>query len=91
MAITTYDTEKGDLLVTFEGFAMPFVLRPKGDNFVIIGDCYIHGIMDGGLACVPEAKSGLDASQQGVDKYGDNFCVWSLTGGFATFHTFIIF
>ena len=90
MGVTTYDTEKGDLLVMFEGFAMPFVLRPKGDNFVIIGDCYIHGVMDGELACVPEAKFGLDASQHGVDRIGDDFCVRSLTGGFATFQTFTI-
>ena len=90
MGITTYDTEKGDLLVMFEGFAMPFVLRPKGDDFIIIGDCYIHGIMDGQLACVPEADFGLDASQHGVDKSGSDFCVRSLTGGFATFQTFNI-
>ena len=90
MGVTTYDTEKGDLLALLEGFAMPFVLRPKGDNFVIIGDCYIHGIMDGELACVPEAKFGLDASQYGVDKTGKDFCVRSLTGGFATFQTFTI-
>ena len=90
MGVTTYDTEKGDLLVMLEGFTMPFVLRPTGDNFVIIGDCYIHGIMDGELACVPEAKFGLDTSQCGVDKKGDDFCVRSLTGGYATFQTFTI-
>ena len=90
MGVTTYDTKKGDLLVMFEGFAMPFVLRPEGDNFVIIGDCYIHGVMDGELVCVPEAKFRLDASQQGVDKNGDDFCVRSLTGGFATFQKFTI-
>ena len=39
MGVTTYDTEKGDLLVMLEGFAMPFVFRPNGENFVIIGDC----------------------------------------------------
>ena len=90
MGVTTYDTDKGDLLVMLEGFAMPFVLRPKGDKFVIIGDCYIHGIMDGELACVPEAKFGLETSQCGVDQTGDDFCVRSLTGGFATFQTFTI-
>lgn len=90
MGITTYDTEKGDLLVMFEGFAMPFVLRSKGDDFIIIGDCYIHGIMDGELACVPEANFGLDASQHDVDKNGNDFCVRLLTGGFATFQTFDI-
>ena len=90
MGVTTYDTEKGDLLVLLEGFTMPFVLRPNGDNFVIIGDCYIHGIMDGELACVPEAKFGLDTSQCGVNKKGNDFCVRSLTGGYATFQTFTI-
>lgn len=90
MGVTTYDTEKGDLLVMLEGFAMPFVLRPNGANFVIIGDCYIHGIMDGGLACVSEAKFGLITSQYSVDQKGDDFCVRSLTGGFATFQTFTL-
>ncbi len=90
MGVTTYDTEKGDLLVMLEGFAMPFVLRPKGDQFVIIGDCYIHRIMDGELACVPEAKFEPDTSQCGVDKTSDDSCVRSLTGGFATFQTFTI-
>ena len=90
MGVTTYDTEKGDLLVMFEGFAMPFVIRPNGENFVIIGDCYIHGIMDAELACVPEVKFGLGTSQCSVDKKGDDFCVRSLTGGFSTFQTFTI-
>ena len=66
------------------------MLRPSGENFVIIGDCYIHGTMDGELACVPEAKFELDTSQCGVDKKGDDFCVRSLAGGYATFQTFTI-
>ena len=69
---------------------MPFVLRPNGDSFVIIGDCYIHRTMDGELACVPEAKFGLDTSQRGVDKKGDDFWVRSLAGGYATFQMFTI-
>ena len=90
MGVTTYDTEKGDILVMLEGFTMPFVLRPNGDNFMIVGDCYIHGIMDGELACIPEPEFGLDSSQCGVDKNGDDFCVRSLAGGYATFKTFTI-
>jgi len=35
---------------------MPFVLRRRGDEFVIIGDAYIHGIMDGELICAVDER-----------------------------------
>ncbi len=43
-------TRNGDIVCVFEGAAVPFVLRPVSDGcFEIIGDVYIHGIMDGEL------------------------------------------
>ena len=90
MGITTYDTQKSDLLVLIEGSKMPFVLRSKSDDFEIIGDCYIHGIMDGELKSIPEESSSLGASQIGIDQKGEEYCVRLLTGGFATFQTFTI-
>ena len=90
MGITTYDTEMGDLLVILEGFTMPFVLRRKGDHFVIVGDCYIHGIMDGELVCTPQDKFELGESQVEADSNGDRFCIRLPTDVFATFQTFTI-
>ena len=40
-------TEIGDWLTVVAGAPMPFVLRQVGDNFKIIGRCYIHDMMDG--------------------------------------------
>ena len=85
MGVTAYDTEKGDLPVMLKGSFMPFVLRPKDEDFMITGSCYIHDIMDGELACVPEANFELNRSQCGVDKRGNDFCIRSLIGRYAIF------
>ena len=36
-----------DRIVLFQGCQIPFVLRPYKDGNRLIGDCYIHGLMDG--------------------------------------------
>ena len=39
---------KGDLVCILIGGATPFVLRPVGESFYqLIGECYVHGMMDG--------------------------------------------
>jgi hypothetical protein len=41
-------SEVGDKICILFGGSVPFVLRDTGDGYVIfIGECYIHGIMDG--------------------------------------------
>ncbi|KAH8892325.1 hypothetical protein GQ53DRAFT_864260 [Thozetella sp. PMI_491] len=41
-------TKHGDVVALFYGCSYPFILRPQGSNrYRIIGDCYIHGLMDG--------------------------------------------
>lgn len=38
----------GDLICIFKGGNVPFVLRhAEGDNYKLIGECYIQGIMNG--------------------------------------------
>ncbi|CZR60013.1 uncharacterized protein PAC_09908 [Phialocephala subalpina] len=40
-------TRQGDLIVFLLGATMPFVLRRSGYNeFTLIGDCYLHGVME---------------------------------------------
>jgi hypothetical protein len=45
--------EVGDLVCVVYGMQAPFVLRPKFDDelkdmtYKIVGECYIHGVMDG--------------------------------------------
>jgi len=39
--------EHGDGVVLVKGGRMPLILRKTGRNLTLIGDCYIHGIMQG--------------------------------------------
>ena len=45
-----YDALPGDSIVLIDGAAVPFVVRADGegetaDQAVLVGECYIHGIM----------------------------------------------
>ena len=37
----------GDVVCVLYGGRVPFVLRPCGKGYTLIGECYIHGLMDG--------------------------------------------
>jgi hypothetical protein len=37
----------GDVVCVVMGAAVPFVLRPLGDGYQLIGECYMHGLMYG--------------------------------------------
>jgi hypothetical protein len=38
----------GDIICIFSGSEVPFFLRADGtDHYTLIGECYLHGIMDG--------------------------------------------
>jgi hypothetical protein len=37
----------GDYVALFEGGKVPLVVRPSGDAWELVGDCYVHGIMKG--------------------------------------------
>jgi hypothetical protein len=39
--------QKGDVVAVFHGAWTPFILRPFGEEFRLVGDCYISGLMDG--------------------------------------------
>ncbi|KAF6839148.1 ankyrin and het domain-containing protein [Colletotrichum musicola] len=58
MATVPWDAEIEDYVVVLEGFRTPFVLRKAkdalADEYEAIGDCYVHGIMDGELLQLAE-------------------------------------
>lgn len=39
--------EPGDVVVVLYGGKVPFVLRPEGNWWKLLGECYIHGVMAG--------------------------------------------
>lgn len=41
------DSKPGDILAVIHGLPTPYIIRQKGENFVLVGECYIHGIMYG--------------------------------------------
>jgi hypothetical protein len=49
IGVGPYETKKGDDCVFLLGGEVLFVLRNGNEEQVLIGDCYIYGVMDGEL------------------------------------------
>jgi hypothetical protein len=47
LASAPYTARKGDCISILTGSCLPFVFRPIGDHYQLIGPCYVHGIMNG--------------------------------------------
>lgn len=39
--------QRGDLICVFAGLGIPFIVRPEGLNFTLVGCVYVDGVMDG--------------------------------------------
>ncbi|KAG8530270.1 uncharacterized protein KY384_004771 [Bacidia gigantensis] len=39
--------EPGDIVCVLFGGKLPFCLRPLGDQYLLVGECYVHGLMNG--------------------------------------------
>ena len=65
---------KGDHIYLLPGGDVPFVLRPTGDEFKLVGGCYIHGIMNGEFFVELRARNDQSFDQTDLswlDKLGD--------------------
>jgi len=40
-------TRVGDLVCVLFGGRVPFVIRPRGDHYRFVGECYVYGLMSG--------------------------------------------
>jgi hypothetical protein len=56
IGLCTRDAREGDLICILLGVRVPLILRKQDDHYVIIGDCYVDGIMDG--ETIPDMESG---------------------------------
>ena len=61
MGLFPSQARKGDAVAIIYGAPSPFVIRPEGQDYQLIGECYVHGIMDG------EAMKGVDPETQWED------------------------
>ena len=62
--------QKGDIICILFGGRVPFVLRSRsgpvresfntGDGFTLVGECYVHGLMDGQTTQEAEEKQAID-------------------------------
>lgn len=43
-----FSIREGDLICVLLGGKTPFVLRPDTGHYVLVGECYVHGMMKGG-------------------------------------------
>jgi hypothetical protein len=50
-------TKVGDTVCILRGFAVPFILREKRPYYTLIGDCYIHGMMQGEMLDTHQATA----------------------------------
>lgn len=41
------DTKPNDSLVLLQGANVPIVLRPSGKNWILVGECFVYGVMYG--------------------------------------------
>jgi hypothetical protein len=48
--------KEGDVVCVLYGGKMPFVLRPWGHYFLLVGECYVHGLMNGEAMDMLERK-----------------------------------
>jgi hypothetical protein len=47
LALLPFDTLETDIIVLLQGGKTPYVIRRKEGCWQFVGDCYVHGIMDG--------------------------------------------
>ncbi|KAH7417000.1 hypothetical protein BKA64DRAFT_285072 [Cadophora sp. MPI-SDFR-AT-0126] len=47
MGIGSMNMHLGDLIVVLFGGEVLFILRSEGENYSLVGECYVHGLMDG--------------------------------------------
>lgn len=69
MGLAPSEAETGDIYIIL-GASVPFVLKPEGDAFKLIGECYVQGIVKGeALLCPDQSTSGEDGSHTLLEEY----------------------
>jgi hypothetical protein len=51
------EAQTGDILILFKGMETPFVLRPAGEKWIVIGECFIEGYMKGRKSIAGDSRT----------------------------------
>ncbi|KAE9373755.1 hypothetical protein N431DRAFT_315758, partial [Stipitochalara longipes BDJ] len=54
--------DPGDLICVLFGGSAPFILRKQGNNYILIGECFCHGLMDGEI--IQDLDSGVGKEEE---------------------------
>jgi len=57
MGLVPAETELGDIVSVLLGGQVPFILRKRHDHYILVGEAYIHGIMNGESMGNPDLQS----------------------------------
>jgi hypothetical protein len=47
MGLGPFAMEEGDIVTVLFGGAVPYLLRRMGADYWLVGECYVHGIIEG--------------------------------------------
>ena len=47
MGLAPLGTAEGDRVCVILGCSVPFIERPTADGWILIEECYVHGLTDG--------------------------------------------
>ncbi|KAI8304505.1 Heterokaryon incompatibility protein 6, OR allele [Colletotrichum sp. SAR11_240] len=98
MATLPWNAEIEDYIVLLEGFGTPFVLRKtktesgagQVEEYKVVGDCYVHGVMDGELLrWADEVDEKLESEYFSTDSEGRRYAVRA-PQGFVPFTDFTL-
>jgi hypothetical protein len=53
----------GDVICVLIGCSTPLIIRPAGSKYRLVGECYLHGIMEGEVL---KGRSGINLSLQNI-------------------------
>lgn len=70
LGLTAEHVESGDVVAILLGGQLPFVLRKVEGHYILIGEAYVHGIMDG------EAMAELELPDARTRARAEDFEIW---------------
>lgn len=47
MGLGSANMQSGDLVCILTGSPVPWLIRRDGEDYILVGECYVHGIMNG--------------------------------------------